>query len=140
MNNYVDKAEFFADMVESQDKGFPTEAYALKCQLVASKMLQGKSFRGYSDELKEDLAGNALVKCMRAIHTFDRTKTQNVFGYITRTCYTSFLLTLKDHYKQINIKKKLIMQQMSQYDELTAKSTLSNWENNTWKDYNGFNE
>ena len=45
MNNYVDKAEFFADMLESQEKGFPTEAYALKCQLVASKMLQGRHGR-----------------------------------------------------------------------------------------------
>lgn len=58
-------------------------------------MLTSRNFSGYSQHLKEDMLSNALVCCMKAIHKFNIEKTQNAFGYITRTIWTSFIMVLR---------------------------------------------
>lgn len=131
--NYIEKSDFLQAMTESQSLGQPTEKYAEGCMLIANHLLQSRQFRGYSIHLKEDMLSNALVCCMKAINKFNIEKTNNAFGYITRTIWTSFIMVLRQHYRYINLKNKLMEHQLELMDDQTAKRTLKMWNDSGWK-------
>ena len=131
---YLKNERILAAILDSQQKGQPTEEYGICCMLIVDNMLRGHSFCGYSQHLKEDMAGNAYFRCMKAVKTFDKNKTQNAFGYITRTVWTAFLQILKDHYKQVNVKKSLFEDILAKTDDEFAKNLLLVWKRNEWKD------
>lgn len=134
-NIYLQNDRILAAVLDSQKKGQPTEEYGKCCLLIVEKMLHGHSFRGYSSHMKEDMAGNAYVRCMKALSTFDSSKTQNAFGYVTRTVWTAFLQVLKDHYKQLNVKKAMFEKLLAEADDEFTKSQLLEWQRNEWKEY-----
>lgn len=74
-NIYLKNERILAAILDSQQKGRPTEEYGKCCMLIVDNMLHGHSFRGYSRHLKEDMAGNAYFRCMKAVQTFDKNKT-----------------------------------------------------------------
>lgn len=131
--NYIEKSDFLQAMTESQALGQPTEKYAEGCMLIANHLLQSRQFRGYSIHLKEDMLSNALVCCMKAINKFNIEKTNNAFGYITRTIWTSFIMVLRQHYRYINLKNKLMEHQLEMMDDQTAKRTLKMWNDSNWR-------
>ena len=133
-NIYLKNERILAAILDSQQRGQPTEEYGACCMMIVENMLHGRSFRGYSHHLKEDMAGNAYLRCMKAVQTFDANKTQNAFGYITRTVWTAFLQILKDHYKQVNIKKSLFEDILAKTDDEFTKNLLLEWKKNEWKD------
>lgn len=133
-NIYLKNDRILAAMLDSQQKGQPTEEYGECCMLIVDNMLHGHSFRGYSQHMKEDMAGNAYLRCMKAISTFDSAKTQNAFGYITRTTWTAFLQVLKEHYKQLNVKKAMFEKLLAEADDEFTKNQLLEWQKNEWHD------
>lgn len=133
-NIYLKNERILAAILDSQQKCQPTEEYGTCCMMIVENMLHSHSFRGYSQHLKEDMAGNAYLRCMKAVQTFDTNKTQNAFGYITRTVWTAFLQILKDHYKQVNIKKSLFEDILAKTDDEFTKNLLLEWKKNEWKD------
>lgn len=70
---------------------------------------------------------------MKAINKFNIEKTNNAFGYITRTIWTSFIMVLRQHYRYINLKNKLMEHQLEMMDDQTAKRTLKMWNDSGWK-------
>ena len=133
-NIYLKNERILAAILDSQQRCQPTEEYGVCCMMIVENMLHSRSFRGYSQHLKEDMTGNAYLRCMRAVQTFDTKKTQNAFGYITRTVWTAFLQILKDHYKQVNIKKSLFEDVLAKTDDEFTKNLLLEWKRNEWKD------
>ena len=133
-NIYLKNERILAAILDSQQKCQPTEEYGTCCMMIVQNMLHSRSFRGYSQHLKEDMAGNAYLRCMKAVQTFNKNKTQNAFGYITRTVWTAFLQILKDHYKQVNIKKSLFEDILAKTDDEFTKNLLLEWKKNEWKD------
>ena len=133
-NIYLKNERILAAILDSQQKYQPTEEYGACCMMIVENMLHSRSFCGYSQHLKEDMAGNAYLRCMKAVQTFDKNKTQNAFGYITRTVWTAFLQILKDHYKQVNIKKSLFEDILAKTDDEFTKNLLLEWKKNEWKD------
>lgn len=133
-NIYLTNERILAAILDSQRKGRPTEEYGQCCMLIVENMLHGRSFRGYSQHMKEDMAGNAYFRCMKAISTFDSSKTENAFGYITRTVWTAFLQILKDHYKQLNVKKAVFEKMLAQADDEFTRNKLLEWKKNEWKE------
>lgn len=79
-----------------------------------------------------------MVCCMKAIHKFNIEKTQNAFGYITRTIWTSFIMVLRQHYRYINLKNKLMEHQLEKMDDQTAKRTLKMWNDSNWIGQNDY--
>ena len=69
---------------------------------------------------------------MKAINKFNIEKTNNAFGYITRTIWTSFIMVLRQHYRYINLKNKLMEHQLEMMDDQTAKRTLKMWNDSNW--------
>lgn len=133
-NIYLKNERILAAILDSQQRSQPTEEFGTCCMMIVENMLHSHSFRGYSQHLKEDMAGNAYLRCMKAVQTFDTKKTQNAFGYITRTIWTAFLQILKDHYKQVNIKKSLFEDILAKTDDEFTKNLLLEWKKNEWKD------
>lgn len=133
---YLDPTEFLKSLIESQQKGQPTDKYAEGCLLIGQHMLTSRNFSGYSPHLKEDMLSNAMVCCMKAINKFNIEKTTNAFGYITRTIWTSFIMVLRQHYRYINLKNKMMEHQLEMMDDQTAKRTLKMWNDSEWKDRN----
>lgn len=70
---------------------------------------------------------NAMLCCMKAISKFNTEKTKNAFGYITRTIWTAFVLILRQHYRYLNFKKKLIEDTLGEMNDITAKRALKMW-------------
>ena len=136
-NYYIDNETFLKQLMESQKSGQPTTEYAEGCMLIANHLLQSRQFRGYSEHLKEDMVSNAMVCCMKAISKFNIEKTNNAFGYITRTIWTSFIMVLRQHYRYINLKNKLMEHQLEMMDDQTAKRTLKMWNDSNWGKDNG---
>lgn len=139
-NIYLTNERILAAMLDSQQKGRPTEEYGKCCMLVVGNMLHGHSFRGYSSHMKEDMAGNALMRCMMAVKTFNAEKTENAFGYITRTVWTAFVQVLKDHYKQLNVKRAMFEKLLGQADDEFTMNQLLEWQRNEWKEYDDAND
>lgn len=137
-NYYIDPQEFLKSMLDSQEKGQPTEKYAEGCLLIANHLLTSRQFNGYSTHIKEDMVSNAMVCSMKAIHKFNIEKTQNAFGYITRTIWTSFIMVLRQHYRYINLKNKMMEHQLELMDYQTAKRTLKMWNDSEWKERNDY--
>ena len=131
-NYYIDNETFLKSLMESQKSGQPTTEYAEGCMLIANHLLQSRQFRGYSEHLKEDMRSNALLCCMKAIGKFNIEKTNNAFGYITRTVWTSFIMVLRQHYRYINLKNRLMEHQLEMMDDQTAKHTLKMWNDSNW--------
>ena len=48
--------------------------------------------------------------------------------------WTAFLQILKDHYKQVNIKKSLFEDILAKTDDEFTKNLLLEWKKNEWKD------
>ena len=81
-----------------------------------------------------------MVCCMKAINKFNIEKTQNAFGYITRTIWTSFIMVLRQHYRYINLKNKLMEHQLEMMDDQTAKRTLKMWNDSNWTGQNDYGQ
>ena len=129
---YLDNAKFLAEVVESKKNGAPTAGFCEGLRLLASHMLRSKSFRSYSETLKEDMSSHALLCGIKGLRSFDENKTSNAFGYFTRCTWTAFLQVLNSHYRQVNIKKEMIERSMSEFDRLNSGSRIVKWENDEW--------
>lgn len=72
--------------------------------LIATGVASKPSFRNYPHI--EDMVGDAVENCSKALTKFDATKTQNPFGYFTQTVYNAFFRRIDLEKKQLAIKHK----------------------------------
>ena len=75
---------------------------------IAENMTKHPRFNRYDIELKKDMIGNAVLKMIRNLHNFKEEKSQQAFSYCSCIAWTSFVDTLKKHYKYINRQREMI--------------------------------
>ena len=75
---------------------------------IAENMTKHPRFNRYDIELKKDMIGNAVLKMIRNLHNFKEEKSQQAFSYCSCIAWTSFMDTLKKHYKYINRQREMI--------------------------------
>ena len=75
---------------------------------IAENMTKHPRFNRYDIELKKDMIGNAVLKMIRNLHNFSYEKRQQSFSYCSCIAWTSFVDTLKKHYKYINRQREMM--------------------------------
>lgn len=106
-NIYVTKEALAHQLGLSQSKGEPTAEVCQMFRDIAVNMLKGPRYRRYPENLKEDLASAALLKCVRNIRNYRPEYASGCFSYFTRCCEHAFWECLERHYRQMNIRRKL---------------------------------
>lgn len=71
------------------------------------------SFRFVNYPYKDEMVGDAILKCTAKIHLFDPLKSENPFAYITQIAWNSVIERIKKEQNEISIKAKMIRQSMS---------------------------
>lgn len=74
---------------------------------IATHLAFRPNFSGYS--YRSEMIGDAIENCLQYIDSFDCSKSQNPFAYLTQVCWCSFVRRLKLEKKQRLIKGKLMM-------------------------------
>lgn len=110
---YVDKAAFYDALVERHKQIIANEAQGLPkpritdfigdCIVkIATNMSKKHNFSGY--HYKDEMVGNAVEHCLRAIDKFDITKSNNPFSYFTQACFFVFIDEIKNEKKELYIR------------------------------------
>lgn len=116
-NNYVDKKEFFDEMVvwkkackDAEDVGEPNppmpDCIGEKIILIAEGVARMGNFSGYS--YKDEMILDGIENCVKYGHNFDPDKSTNPFAYFSTMIYYAFLRRIQAEKKQAHIKKRCI--------------------------------
>lgn len=116
-NNYVDKAEFYALMVERKKEVLEAEKAGKPKPVVNDKI--GKIILDIATNLsyrynfinytyRDEMVADGIETCIRYLDNFDPDLSKNPFGYYTKICYFSFVRRIHKETKQHDIKKKWI--------------------------------
>lgn len=79
--------------------------YGLYCSNIIKIMLNSSRFRGYADDVKEDLTSEAILDMLKARTKFDGakyTQPSAPFNYLYRIGFHSFQHVLANYYKMQN--------------------------------------
>lgn len=114
-NDYIDNKKMYAAFVEhrknldeAREKGLPSPQisnYLGECfVLLVNRIASRGNFASYTyiDEMKDD----GIESCVMGANTFDPSKTNNPFGYFSKTIWMAFLRRIESEHKQTYIKFK----------------------------------
>lgn len=93
-----------------------TKELADMVERIAKKLTNHSNFIRYPWHLKEEMVSYAKTKILMGLKSYNF-KFSNPFSYITQSCWNSFLIVLRKHYKQLNIKRELMKYKLSQIEE-----------------------
>jgi hypothetical protein len=112
--HYVDRPAFYAALVERrkiiEETGEkpPVTEFIGECILNIAKGLSMKhNFIGYS--FREEMAGDAIIHCLRYIDSFDPKVSNNPFSYFTQTSYYVFLERIREERGEQYVKYALML-------------------------------
>jgi hypothetical protein len=117
-NHYVDKAKFteavneyrilYLDAIKNEQVKPTASVYLGECVLlIAKNMAMMHCFRGYT--WIDEMIGDAVEDCIRYLHVFDSTRSENAFGYFSKVCSWAFIRRIKKEKKQKIIKSRIIL-------------------------------
>ena len=92
-----------------------TKELADMVEHIAKKLTNHSNFIRYPWHIKEEMVSYAKTKILMGLKSYNF-KFSNPFSYITQGCWNSFLIVLGKHYKQLNIKRELMKQKLSQME------------------------
>lgn len=76
---------------------------------IAENMAKHPRFNRYDIELKKDMIGDAVLKMCKNLKNFKEEKRNQTFSYCSCIAWTSFVDTLKKHYKHINRQRQMMI-------------------------------
>lgn len=74
--------------------------------LIATNMMKCPNFYNYT--YKEEMIGDGIESCVKAITNFDENKSSNAFGYFSKICFWAALRRIKKEHKQTKVKRNII--------------------------------
>lgn len=109
---------------------------------ISNKLMN--SFRFVNYTYKEEMIGDAILKCCAKIHLFDPDKSENPFAYITQIAWNAAINRIKFEQNQSSVKARIIRETLSSEftdhgieDEDTQNSFVTFLkENDVYVDYN----
>ena len=89
-------------------------------------MLTHRSFVRYNYHEKQDMTQEAVLKCVANLKNFKPEKGL-IFSYLTRCCWTAFIVYLGKYYKGINRRREEILSVLENLDpsQIAATSYLN---------------
>ena len=105
---FVDSQEIWAEISNWKNTNQISDRLGQIFYEIAENMTKHPRFNRYDIELKKDMIGNAVLKMIRNLHNFKEEKSQQSFSYCSCIAWTSFIDTLKKHYKYINRQREMM--------------------------------
>ena len=78
---------------------------------ISAKLSNSHNFCNYS--YKNEMIGDARLKCFSKFHLFDPSKSDSPFGYLTQISYNCFINRIKSEQHQMSIRARLISDKLS---------------------------
>lgn len=110
--NYLNNDEFRHNLIEYNAKLKENPQLKIpdsigKCFiLIATNLMKCPNFYDYT--YKEEMIGDGIENCVKAVSNFDETKSTNAFGYFSKICFWAALRRIKKEHKQAKVKRNII--------------------------------
>ena len=120
-NYYVQEEDLVKQLQEWKDSApniedrIIPEGLAQNILLIATHLLRHKRFVRYPQQDKDDMRQEAIIKCFKNLKNIDTTK-GTAFSYLTRVCWTAYIVYLGNYYKDLNHKKELLVEAIGQIE------------------------
>ena len=85
---------------------------------IATRLTSHTNFRNYSYDLKQEMISNAFCKVLMGLKNYNF-KYENPFGYITRACWNANINVCIKYYKQKNLPRELVKDNLDQLDQIS---------------------
>ena len=105
---FIDSQEIWAESSNWKNTNQISDRLGQIFYEIAENMTKHPRFNRYDIELKKDMIGNAVLKMIRNLHNFSYEKRNQSFSYCSCIAWTSFMDTLKKHYKYINRQREMM--------------------------------
>lgn len=69
--------------------------------------------------MKDEMVQEGVLKIIKNLKNMKEEFNSSFFNYFTRCCWTAFIVYLGNHYKQLNLKRKLIVDALEQVKQET---------------------
>jgi hypothetical protein len=110
-----DASNFFFDPVRGTDlmeqfvlTGVPCDELLEMVQKLYVKLTRHPDYKGYTDEIKEDMISTAYYEFLKYGHNFKANKARNgAYTFLQWNARNSFNRELKKHYRNRNLKEAL---------------------------------
>lgn len=113
-NFYLTSEQIYNEWLIWKETGTITEQFG-KYLLEMARGVCGKpSFRNFSEDMKEELTGNACLAIIKNLKNMKPEYKDAFFNYLTRTIYCSFYATLNKYYKHVNGQRKILLNALDQ--------------------------
>jgi len=84
--------------------------------MISLRLLNHPSFNRYPQDMKDEMQQEGVLKQVRNLKNLDPSK-GSVFAYLTQCCWTAFIVYLGQHYKQLNIKRDMVIKVLMSTEE-----------------------
>lgn len=74
--------------------------------LLGQRLLNHRNFKGYNQQVKDEMLGDGVENCLRYFDNFDPAKSKNPFAYFTQITWYAFIRRIKKEYAEQNGKTK----------------------------------
>jgi DNA-directed RNA polymerase specialized sigma24 family protein len=122
MADYVSNKELFAEMciyraayfeALEQNKPLPavSDKIASAIDRIAHKLSNSWNFINYT--FKDEMVGDAMLRCLIKAHKFDPTRSENPFAYFSQISWNCFIERIKIEQYETSVKAKYIKEKMS---------------------------
>ena len=125
--NYVNNPDFYASLVKYRDMIKENPAATIPNYIgicissICNKLATKYNFASYT--FRDEMIGDGIEHCIRAVTLFNPEKTNNPFAYITQIAWNAFIRRIKLENKENYIKHKN-MYQMHISGDITENSGL----------------
>lgn len=117
-----------------------SDQFALNIWKIAEHLTTHHKFVGYSQTIKDDMISDAYLKVVINLKNVKEQYKDSLFSYFTNCAWCAFITYLQKHYKQVNLKRQLILDALQNMnDELPndVRNELAQELENQLREYNG---
>lgn len=115
--HYVTNANLMKELRTYHESGEITEALALMLMEIARRFTNRPNWNRYPEDMKKDLASEAVLRMISQIHKFDINREKpNPFAYFSQICFHKYIMEAKKYYNQINIQRELCEKYIEEID------------------------
>ena len=113
-NIYLTSDEIYQEWKQWKETGVISERMGKQMLTLAQNVMTSHHFCGYSKEIREDMISDGVIKIIKNLHNMKEEYKSSFFSYWTRCVWTSSIVYLKKHYKDVNFKRKLIIEKLEE--------------------------
>lgn len=115
------------DSAENVQDRVPPEQLGVQILALCTHLTNHRNFRDYPQVIKEELISSGCEKILKNLKNVKEDMAhKHLFAYYTSAAWCAFVNVLKEHYKNINIRRKLLLYEMERMKSISTNSVYDN--------------